>query len=93
VSIVESLSYLMLLAAMGWHRLFGGSDTTPVMGLAHGVVYLVYAAVVLAAHRRYRWPAQQTVLALFMAAVPLGGLWVAHRLTGSNAVGPLSPSG
>lgn len=92
MSIVESLSYLALLGAMGWHRLLGGPDATPVLGLVHGVIYLVYAAAVLAAHRRHRWPAQQTVLALFLAAVPLGGFWVAHRVAGSGTVGPLSPS-
>ncbi len=83
VSIVESLSYLLLLAAMGWHRVLDGPDTTPVMGLVHGVIYLIYAAVVLAAHRRHGWPAQQTVLLLFVAAVPLGGFWVAHRVAGA----------
>ncbi len=89
VSIVESLSYLVRLAATAWHRLLDGPDTTPVMGLVHGVIYLVYAAVVLAAHRRLRWPAQQTVLLLFVAAVPLGGFWVAHRLARSpNPTGP-----
>ncbi|MEZ5409833.1 MAG: DUF3817 domain-containing protein [Acidimicrobiales bacterium] len=92
VSIVESLSYLALLAAMAWHRLLNGADATPVVGLVHGVIYLVYAAVVLVVQHRRRWPAQQTVLALFMAAVPLGGFWVAHRVAGSGTVGPLSPS-
>ena len=91
-SIIESLSYLALVAAMVWHRVLDGSDATPVIGLVHGVIYLLYAAVVLVAQRRHRWPAQQTVLALFLAAVPLGGFWVAHRVAGSGTVGPLSPS-
>lgn len=86
MSIVESLSYVALLAAMGWHRVLDGPDTTPVMGLVHGVIYLVYAAVVLAAYRHYRWPAEQTVLLLFVAAVPLGGFWVAHRMASPPGV-------
>lgn len=92
VSIVESLSYLLLLAAMVWHRVIDGPDTTPVMGLVHGVIYLVYAAVVLAAHRRHGWPAQQTVLLLAVAAVPLGGFWVAHRVADRRpvAAGPVT---
>lgn len=85
-SIVESLSYLVLLAGMVWHRLLDGPDTTPVMGLVHGMIYLVYAAVVLAAHRRHGWPAQQTVLLLFVAAIPFGGFWVAHRVADDRLV-------
>lgn len=84
MSIVESLSYLGLLAAIAWHRLLDGFDATPVMGLVHGVIYLVYAAVVLAAHRHHGWPADRTVTLLFVAAIPLGGFWVAHRVSGGG---------
>lgn len=91
MSIVESVSYLVLLAGMAWHRLLDGPDTTPVMGLVHGVIYLVYAAVVLAAHRRHGWLAERTVLLLFVAAIPLGGFWVAHRAVGDR-LGIRSPA-
>ena len=93
VSIVESLSYLGLLAAIVWHRLLDGTDSTPVLGLVHGVIYLVYAAVVLASQRRHGWPAQQTVLLLFVAAIPLGGLWVAHRAAPAGPGGIMPAAG
>jgi integral membrane protein len=64
-----------------------------VLGLVHGVIYLGYAAVVLAAARRHHWAAQHTVTLLFVAAIPLGGFWVARHAAGDGDVAAVPGAG
>jgi integral membrane protein len=84
-SLVEAASYLVLLAAILAHSL-GGPDATWSVGLTHGVIYLLYAALVLAARRSIGWNTQQTAQALIVAAVPLGALTVHRELASHEPV-------
>lgn len=83
---IEAATYLVLTAAVVWHRLGGGPDWVPILGLVHGIVFLVYLAAVLRARRGLGWDAQATVTALFAAAIPLGGFVIARRLPARPAV-------
>lgn len=76
-ALVEAASYVVLLAVV-LARALGGPDATWPVGMAHGVIYLAYAALVLAARGAIGWNAQQTAQTLIVAAVPLGALTV-HR--------------
>ncbi len=51
----------------------GGVD---VLGPIHGVIVLVYAGVLFAAHDALGWDRQRLVTAIALGAVPLGGFWV-----------------
>ena len=81
---VEALSYLVLLGAVVWFRVFDGTDLTSVFGPIHGVIYLVYAGAVLQARADLGWDGNRTLVVLFAGVIPLGGFWVAERVLGEH---------
>lgn len=87
VSMVESVTYLVLLGAVAAHRVFDGPDLTPALGPVHGIAFLAYFLVVLHLREHFDWDLQRTVVILFAAVVPLGGFVVAHRLARPPAAG------
>lgn len=77
---LEAATYLVLLAAVAQHRLLDGPDRVSAVGLVHGLVFLGYAAVVLAGRRERRWSRQDVASLLAAAFVPLGTVVVERRL-------------
>lgn len=75
-AIVEAVTYLVLLAVVFDHRVLGGPNLTPVMGLVHGVSFLVYFAAMLVARGRLGWSSRTTAYAIVAAVVPFGGFYV-----------------
>jgi integral membrane protein len=81
--VVEASTYVVLIAAIVWHAAFGGPDATRPLGLAHGVVFLAYAATVLMARRRAGWDGQSTISLLVASVVPGAGFVVPRRVIAS----------
>jgi integral membrane protein len=86
IAVIEAFSYLLLIAASIARRGFGVEGVVPVMGLVHGVIFLIYVAVALVARRDLRWPLQETLFVLVAAIIPLGGIVVERRLHDGAAV-------
>ncbi len=86
IAVIEAFTYLLLIAASIARRGFGVEGIVPVMGLVHGVIFLVYVAVALVARRELRWPLQETLFVLAAAIIPLGGIVVERRLHDEAAV-------
>jgi integral membrane protein len=82
VSIVEGTSYLILMCAVFAKYVLDapGEGGVPIMGPTHGVIFLVYAALVLVGREEQGWDAKHTVIALVLAAVPFGGFYVERRM-------------
>ena len=77
---VEGITYVVLLAAALWHGLLDGPDLATVIGLVHGIAFLVYAAAVLLARGRAGWSVTDTLSLLVASALPAGGFVVARRM-------------
>ena len=80
VAALEATSYLVLLGAVISYRVFDGPDITSTVGLVHGLIFLVYFAVVLAQREERGWGTRKTIEVLVAAVVPVGGYVVAHRV-------------
>jgi integral membrane protein len=80
--IVEGATYLVLLAAVAWHAVLGGPDVVRALGLAHGIAFLGYAAIVLRLRPREGWDPTATLTLLLASALPGGGFVVARRRQG-----------
>jgi integral membrane protein len=82
VSVLEGVSYLVLLACVIAKYAFdaAGEGGVPIMGPVHGTIFLVYAVLVLLGRDEQGWGAGQTVLALVLSAIPLGGFYVERRM-------------
>lgn len=82
MSLVETATYLLLLCGVVAKRVLDapGEGGVPVLGPLHGVAYLVFVALALVGREEQGWDGKQTVLAIVLGAVPLGGLWVERNL-------------
>lgn len=82
VSIVEGLSYLVLLACVVAKYAFdaSGEGGVPIMGPVHGTIFLLYAVLVLIGREEQGWSGGRTILALVLSAVPFGGFYVERKM-------------
>lgn len=81
IGLLEGLSFLLLLGvAMPLKYLAGRPGAVSVVGMAHGVLFVLYVAAV--AHVWYvrRWPVDKAILAVMAAVVPFGPFLLDGRL-------------
>lgn len=79
VSIVEALSFLILLAATVVKRTGGTELGVEVLGPIHGILFIAYALLIIVHHRLLNWSLWKVLGAIFLGAVPLGGFFVERR--------------
>ena len=82
VAILEAVSFLVLLfAAVVIKRLLDGPETSVrVMGLVHGVLFLIYVLLTVLVAADERWRLKRTLLTLLCAVIPLGGFIADRKL-------------
>lgn len=73
VGTAEGISFLvLLLVAMPLKYYFGWPLVVKYVGWMHGILFMVYVAMVLASIRAMNWSFVRVVLALAASVVPLG---------------------
>jgi len=73
IGLVEGVSFLVLLGiAMPLKYLAGVPRAVSVVGMAHGVLFILYVAALVHAHLTVRWPARRALTLLAAAVLPLG---------------------
>jgi len=79
VALAETMSWLVMLAAVVAKRLFDVDDATATIGPVHGVVFLVYLVGVVLLREELDWSGRRTVGAVVAAVIPLGAYLVVER--------------
>jgi integral membrane protein len=73
VGFLEALSFLVLVGiAMPLKYAAGRPEAVRVVGMAHGVLFLLYLLAVIQAAVAYRWNFKRTALLLIASLVPCG---------------------
>jgi integral membrane protein len=73
VGIVEGISFLLLLGiAMPLKYMAGMPQMVSVVGMAHGVLWLLFVAAVLDVRMRRDWPLSRVGIALLSSLLPFG---------------------
>jgi integral membrane protein len=80
VAYLEAATYLVLLGFVVLHRVLDGPDLVRVPGLVHGLVFLVYLALVLRIREGQGWGLWRTLVVVLLSAVPFGGFWAGRDL-------------
>jgi len=71
--ILEGVSFLVLLfIAMPLKYIWGRPESVSVVGMAHGVLFLLFCLALFMAWDRAGWPVKQTALVFLAALVPFG---------------------
>jgi integral membrane protein len=77
---LEGISFLVLLGiAMPLKHAFGMPMAVRVVGLAHGVLFLMYVMALLRIGGEERWPRRRTALGFLASLVPFGPFWFERR--------------
>jgi integral membrane protein len=73
IGFVEGISYLALLGiAMPLKYLAGLPMAVRVVGMAHGILFLLFIAAVVHVAMSRRWPVRRTLWAFASAVIPFG---------------------
>jgi len=73
VGFVEGISYLLLLGvAMPLKYFMGVPEAVSVVGMAHGILWLLFVGCVWDVRSRHRWPFDRTGWALLSSVLPFG---------------------
>jgi integral membrane protein len=79
IAIAEATSFLILFVAMGFK--YAGPHNgigVMIMGWIHGILFLVYLAVIIAAYASLGWSRKRTALALLASVIPFAPYFVRH---------------
>jgi integral membrane protein len=79
MSIIEAVTYLALVVATVVKYAEGDDRGVAVLGPIHGVLFLIFAALLLVHHRDLGWPLWKAVMAMVIGSLPFGGFWVERK--------------
>jgi integral membrane protein len=81
VGFLEGVSFLVLLGiAMPLKYLAGQPEAVRLVGMAHGVLFVLYVLLVIQAALEHSWTWQKTLLALVVSVLPFGTFWADKKL-------------
>lgn len=81
VSLVEGVSAILLfLVAMPLKYLANMPQAVKVVGMIHGVLFLVFLLALLFVSIKDKWPIGKTLLGFVAGNLPFGAFWFEHRL-------------
>lgn len=73
VGFLEGISFLLLLCvAMPMKYLFENGSLIPYVGMGHGVLFLLYLAVLFVTSHKLNWPLSVFLMGLVAAILPFG---------------------
>lgn len=70
------MSYLLLLVATVVKQTGGSETGVTVLGPIHGVLFLVFVALVVVTRRALEWPWSRAIMAMVIGSLPFGGFWI-----------------
>lgn len=76
ISVIEAVSYLVLLAATITKRAGGTEVGVTIFGPIHGVLFLGFAGMILLNYKDLGWPFWKAIAGIFMGSLPLGGFYI-----------------
>jgi len=81
IAILEGISYLLLLGiCVPLKYVFGIPEPTYPVGLAHGVLFVMYCTMVVYVAFQQKWTLKNTFLALFASLLPVAPFYVEKKL-------------
>ena len=79
--IIEGLSFLVLLAiAMPLKYLAGKPEMVSIVGMAHGVLFVLYIGLSIIAKFQYPWTWRKMFLLWIASVVPFGTFYADYKL-------------
>ena len=82
-SLLDGVSYLVLLGAAMPLKYFAGMPmAVTIVGMAHGVLFIIFCMALALAMKSEKWPFQRGVFVFAAALIPFGPFLIDGRLKG-----------
>ena len=89
VALSEGISYLVLLGiAMPLKYAYDQPSAVRVVGMLHGVLFVIFAAALLQAHIVRRWGLTFSTKIFLSSLVPFGAFWMDRKLKDLDGMEP-----
>ena len=81
VALIEGIAYLVLLGiAMPLKYLYAMPLAVRVVGITHGLLFIVLVTLLLRAHEHHRWTTSFSIRVFVASLIPFGAFWMDRRL-------------
>jgi len=80
ISLLEALSFvILLLVAMPIKYILGNPELVRIVGMAHGILFVLYIISALLFKNKLNWSNQILVVVILCSIIPLGPLYVDRK--------------
>ena len=77
IAFIEGVSFLLILfITMPLKYAFDIPNPNKIIGMAHGVLFILYILAVIQVRISYSWNSKTTFLSLLASIIPFGTFWV-----------------
>lgn len=80
VAFLEGCSYLLFAITMPLKYKLDMPGPNYIVGMVHGVLFVLYVLLLLQVATQYKWPFKKNVLSFIAALLPFGTFWAAKKL-------------
>ena len=85
ISYLEGISYLLILfVTMPLKYLFASPEPNKVIGMAHGVLFLLYIVMAFLVKSEKKWNAKTLIIVLACSIIPFGTFWMDKKYLSKN---------
>ena len=80
ISLLEALSFvILLLVAMPIKYFLGNPELVRIVGMAHGILFVLYIIGALLFKKKLNWSSQILLVVILCSIIPLGPLYVDRK--------------
>jgi len=81
INTVEGYSYLLLLfVAMPMKYIMGIALATKIVGMIHGVLFILFIYLLIAAWEDAKWPISKTIIFFVASLIPFGTFYTKNKI-------------
>lgn len=80
-ALLEGISFIVLLGiAMPLKYYYDQPEAVKIVGMAHGVLFVLYVIFLLMVHLKHQWKISKTILAFIASFLPFGTFVADYKL-------------
>ena len=86
-AIAEGISYLAFAFTMPLKYLWAIKLPNFIVGLAHGILFMAFCALVILAAQAFKWKTKKIMILLVSSLIPFGTFWSAKKYLRDDKIG------
>lgn len=81
IAFIEGVSYLALLfIAMPMKYMFDIPEATKIVGMTHGILFIIFVFILLKAKVEYKWSIIWSMVAFISSLIPFGTFFIDKKI-------------